>query len=93
MTPHVMARDTDLADGVLHWTFTRGNEALLCSVVLRKDHAFEVQVTPFAEHAASVNERFHRSSDALRRHAEIAWFLRETGWTLADRRSPHSVAA
>ena len=44
-----------------------------------------VQVTPLWDDESSVCETFSRPTDALRRHAELATFLRESGWLLAER--------
>jgi len=71
--------------GMLYWLFYRNDQALACELSVNGDQEYVVQVTPLWDDEASVSESFRRPTDALRRHAELATFLRESGWLLAER--------
>ena len=71
--------------GMLYWLFYRNNHALTCDLTLNDERQYVVQVTPLWDDQSSVSETFSRPTDALRRHAEIASLLRESGWLLAER--------
>ena len=71
--------------GMLYWLFYRNNHALTCELSVNADQEYVVQVTPLWDDESSVSETFSRPTDALRRHAELATFLRESGWLLAER--------
>jgi hypothetical protein len=49
------------------------------------EQQYVVQVTPLWDDTAPACETFSRPTEALRRHAELATFLRESGWLLAER--------
>jgi hypothetical protein len=67
--------------GTLRWIFVRGTKALTCEVrVLGKTG--EVSVVPHWDVSSSVIETLDHPTSALRRHAEIAAYLRQTGWSL-----------
>jgi hypothetical protein len=70
---------------MLCWLFYRNHDALACDLVVNGNTQFVVQVTPLWDGAESVCETFGRPMEALQRHAEIASFLRESGWLLAER--------
>ena len=69
----------------LHWLFVRDNRALSCDVDVRGDGLYTVSILPLWDSDAMVTQTFIKPGDALRRHAEIAGYLRESGWLLADR--------
>jgi hypothetical protein len=69
---------------LLRWILRRGNDALTCGVDARGDRSFDVCVVPHWDISASVIERFPAPTSALRRHAEIAARLRQSGWVVAD---------
>lgn len=71
--------------GMLYWLFYRNDHALTCELSVNADHEYVVQVTPLWADEATVCETFSRPTDALHRHAELATFLRESGWLLAER--------
>jgi hypothetical protein len=71
--------------GMLYWLFYRNSHALACELSVNGDQEYVVQVTPLWDDESSVCETFSRPTDALRRHAELATFLRESGWLLAER--------
>lgn len=71
--------------GMLYWLFYRNNHALTCELSVNADQEYVVQVTPLWDDESDVCETFSRPTDALRRHAELATFLRESGWLLAER--------
>lgn len=77
---------------MLHWLFMRGNRALSCDVHVSGRQRYEVHVTPLWDGEPPVCKFFDRPMDAVRRHAEIAFFLRESGWLLADRAILSSAA-
>jgi hypothetical protein len=71
--------------GMLYWLFYRNDHALTCELSVNADQEYLVQVTPLWGDESAVCETFSRPTDALRRHAELATFLRESGWLLAER--------
>ena len=71
--------------GMLYWLFYRNDRALTCELSVNADQEYVVQVTPLWDDEAEACETFSRPTDALRRHAELATFLRESGWLLAER--------
>ena len=77
-------KDTPRA-GMLYWLFYRNDHALTCELSVNADQEYVVQVTPLWDDASPACETFSRPTDALRRHAELATFLRESGWLLAER--------
>jgi hypothetical protein len=58
---------------------------LSCDVRAAGRGRYELHVTPVWDRVGPAVEVFSGPTAALRRHAEIAFFLRESGWTLADR--------
>jgi hypothetical protein len=70
---------------MLYWLFYRNNDALTCELTVNADQEYVVQVTPLWDEGTTACETFRRPTDALRRHAEVATFLRESGWLLAER--------
>jgi hypothetical protein len=71
--------------GMLYWLFYRNDHVLTCELTLNADQEYVVQVTPLWDDQSPVCETFMKPTDALRRHAELATFLRDSGWLLADR--------
>ncbi len=67
---------------VLRWVFLRGLNALTCEIRSSGRAAFDVCVVPHWDVAAAIVERYDRPGTALRRHAEIAHSLRQSGWTV-----------
>lgn len=65
---------------VLQSILHSGNQVLWCEVVSRGHHDYEMHVIPQSNMAQAVVESFERISDAVRRHAEVSWVLRESGW-------------
>lgn len=68
--------------GILRWIFRHGTQALTCEIRVNGHHAHDVCLVPHWDVSSSVVERYERPVGALRRHAEIAWSLRQAGWTL-----------
>jgi hypothetical protein len=65
-----------LLQSVLHF----GNQLLWCEVVSRGQSDYEVHVVPQSDMSRAVVEPCRRITDAIRRHAEVSWLLRESGW-------------
>jgi hypothetical protein len=63
----------------------RQAETLTCEVDATSEQTFEVCVVPHRNVSEAVIERFQSPVDALKRHAEVAMHLRETGWSVTDR--------
>jgi hypothetical protein len=66
------------------WLFYRDNRALSCAISVDDDGENIVHVTRLWDDS-SFSEVFARPEEALQRHAEIASFLHESGWLLAER--------
>jgi hypothetical protein len=84
-TPSTLRPSETPRMGMLYWLFYRNNQALTCELSVNGDQEYVVQVTPLWDDESSVCETFRRPTDALRRHAELATFLRDSGWLLAER--------
>jgi hypothetical protein len=67
---------------MLRWVFVRGPHALTCEVRVCGRQTYDVCVVPHWDVSSSAVETFNRPAAALRRHAEIAWYFRQAGWTL-----------
>ena len=74
---------TNCSAAILRWTFLRGTQALTCEVRVTGKQSYDVSVVPHWDVSSSVIEVYDRPSSALRRHAELSWYFREAGWTLA----------
>jgi hypothetical protein len=94
MTPPMAPKTSPVTPGqsMLDWLFTRGNHAMACGVHARGRQRYEVHVTALWDGDAPVCEVFDRPMDAVRRHAEIAFYLRQSGWQLVDRGALSSAA-
>ena len=68
--------------GILRWVFLRGTKALTCEVRVCGRQTYDVCVVPHWDVSSPVIERFKHPASALRRHAEIAWYFRQAGWSL-----------
>jgi len=84
-TPPTLPTSDKPRVGMLYWLFYRNSHALTCELSVNGDREYVVQVTPLWDDETSVCETFTRPTDALRRHAELATFLRESGWLLVER--------
>jgi hypothetical protein len=73
---------------MLRWIFRRGTAALECGVEVDADRSFALRVTPLWAPAAAVVERFDDPLSALERHAELAGYLRESGWRVSEHATP-----
>jgi len=78
----VSTRRQSESAGILRWIFLRGSKALTCEVRAFGKQTFDVCVVPHWDVSSSVVETFKRPGMALRRHAEIAFYFREAGWSL-----------
>ena len=67
--------------GILRWIFLRGTRVLTCEI-RSFGKTYDVSVVPHWDVSASVIESFERPASALRRHAEIASYFRQAGWSL-----------
>jgi hypothetical protein len=69
---------------LVRWVFQRGENALTCEVD-QSQSTYDVCVVPHWDVSASVVEETDSPTLALQRHAEIARYLRQTGWSLTSR--------
>jgi hypothetical protein len=66
---------------ILRWVFHRGPDALTCAVEASgRRSSYDVCVLPHWNLSEATVEHFDAPASALRRHAEIASRLRESGW-------------
>jgi hypothetical protein len=70
---------------VLRWTFLREGTALTCQVIARNLSSYDVRIVPMGDVSAACVETLGTVGLALRRHAEIAKGLRESGWQVVGR--------
>jgi hypothetical protein len=67
---------------LVRWVFHRGTDALTCAVEAdRARSSYEVCILPHWDLSVGTVEQFDAPATALRRHAEIAAHLRQSGWT------------
>jgi hypothetical protein len=59
----------------------QGTHILWCEVASRSRTQYELYVVPEWDMPAAVVEKFDNLADAVRRHAQLSWLLRESGWT------------
>jgi hypothetical protein len=85
------ARSEEHTFQMLHWLFVRDTHVISCDL-LRRHRRYELHITPLSDAASATCEVFDRAADARRRHAEVAWLLRESGWLLGDRGHIRPVA-
>ena len=57
------------------------DKALTCEVRVSGKQPYDVCVVPHWDVSSSVIETFQRPAGALRRHAELASYLRQEGWS------------
>jgi hypothetical protein len=66
---------------ILRWVFHRGSDALTCAVEGGgRRSSYDVCILPHWNLSEATVEHFDAPTSALRRHAEIASRLRESGW-------------
>jgi len=65
---------------LLHAVLRRGHELISCEVTTRGRRHYEVHVVPVSDMSTAVVESFDKVAKAVRRHAELSWLLRESGW-------------
>jgi hypothetical protein len=74
---------------LVRWVFRRGADALTCAVDASGARpSFDVCILPHWNLGAAAVEHFNAPSSALRRHAEIARHLRQSGWVAQYGASP-----
>jgi hypothetical protein len=80
------------AEVLVQWVLRRGNEQVTCQVDVRRNGktTYEVAVVPHHAIETSTVEATPSSVAALQRHAELALWLREQGWSVARRTSVNS---
>jgi hypothetical protein len=70
---------------MLRWIFRRGTEVLTCQLEGDTTTAnYELWVVPHSNVASAVVETYDAAAHALRRHAEVAARLRESGWSVTS---------
>jgi hypothetical protein len=67
---------------IVRWVFHRGPDAVTCAVEAggRRRSSYDVCILPHWNLCDATVEHFDAPASALRRHAEIASRLRESGW-------------
>jgi hypothetical protein len=83
---------TTSSTSMLQWIFTRNGAALTCELDATAG-GYEVCVVPHWNVASAAIERFDAAVTALERHAELARYLRDTGWHLARRGTGRQLRA
>jgi hypothetical protein len=83
---------TTSSTSMLQWIFTRNGAALTCELDASAG-GYEVCVVPHWNVASAAIERFDAAVTALERHAELARYLRDTGWHLARRGTGRQLRA
>lgn len=78
---------------MLRWTFIRDHDALTCELDANAPGNYEVSVVPHWDVSATAIERFDAAPGAFERHAELARYLRDTGWQLVRRWARPSLRA
>ena len=78
---------------MLRWIFTRNGAVVTCELDTNPAGGYEVCVVPHWNVASAAIERFDAAVTALERHAELARYLRDTGWHLARRGTGRQLRA
>ena len=78
---------------LLRWVFHRGAEVLTCAIEAAGRRSYDVCILPHWNLAEAAVEHFDAPASALRRHAEIAWRLRQDGWVAQYGTSHHTGIA
>ena len=78
---------------MLRWLLRSGAAVLSCEVGMNGDRTFEVRVLPSSNQRDGLVERYSGLVSAMKRHAEIANTLRDSGWQVAERITAPAVAA
>jgi hypothetical protein len=82
------------AASCLRWTFVRKGHVLTCEIRAAGAQSYDVCVVPHWDVDSSVIELYDRPTAALRRHAELVWYLREAGWVrISEAASEHLAVA
>ncbi len=69
----------------LSWVLVRDGQALSCGVFAHSSGTFSVHLVPLWDCDLAIVETFDDVSDAFERQVEIAQYLRECGWLIAQR--------
>ena len=79
---------------MLRWLLRSGAASLACEVGMNSDRTFDVRVLPSSAPQDGLVERYSGLVSAMKRHAEIANALRDSGWQVAEREGArHFIAA
>jgi hypothetical protein len=78
---------------MLRWLLRSGAAALACEVGMNADRTFDVRVSPSSAPQDGIVERHTGLVSAMKRHAEIANALRDSGWQVAERAASRQVIA
>ena len=65
---------------MLRATLNRGNQLLSCDVIPQGNRRFAVIVVPHWDASESFVEGYETGVQAVTRHAELCWSLRQDGW-------------
>lgn len=82
---------SESSTSMLRWIFRRGTAAIECDVDVAADRSFALRVIPLWAPASAVVERFADPVSALERHAELASYLRDSGWRVSEHATPASA--
>jgi hypothetical protein len=80
-----LSQRTSESSNLVCWTFIRQGTALTCHVNARTRSSFDVCIVADGDVSAASVETLSTVGRALRRHAEIAKELRESGWHVVQR--------
>ena len=78
---------------VILWVLRRDFDVITCGVDVNASGRCEVRTVPHRDPSLAVIEPFESAGEALQRHAEVAYRLRETGWVVAERVPTPALAA
>ena len=67
---------------MLRWDFLRGQEVVTCEVRKIGTGSYDICVVPHSDLSSSVVEPFAHPVEALRRHAEIARYFKQSGFSV-----------
>ena len=72
----------------LHWLFYRHDKAVSCDLYLFGPGKSAVEVVYLWDGGPRIVQHFSQPLEAVRRHAQMAGFLRECGWLVGGRTLP-----
>jgi len=77
---------------MFHSVFQRGATTLICDLNANGRRHFEIRIVPDIDPASGVIESYREGATAIRRHAELSWLLRQSGWDRLIDSRPRAAA-